>query len=40
MNLCRLSKDQASKLLQKLRDKGLLINHGTRRAAFYTLPDV
>ena len=35
MELCRLTKDQASKLLKKLKGRGSLIQHGTKRAAFY-----
>ncbi len=38
MELCRLTKDQASRLLQKLRDQGQLVQHGKLRATFYTLP--
>ncbi|MBS0018517.1 MAG: ATPase, partial [Arthrospira sp. SH-MAG29] len=38
MELCRLTKDRASRLLQKLRDQGKLVQHGRLRAAFYTLP--
>jgi len=40
MDLCRLSKDQASKLLHKLRERGNLVHHGAHRATFYTLPDI
>lgn len=38
MELCRLTKDRASRLLQKLRDQGKLVQHGRLRATFYTLP--
>ena len=39
MYLCRLTKDQASKLLQKLKQQGRLNQHGMRRATFYTKVD-
>jgi ATP-dependent DNA helicase RecG len=39
MELCRLTKDQASKLLAKLRDQNRLVQNGTYRTTFYTLPD-
>jgi ATP-dependent DNA helicase RecG len=39
MDLCRLTKDQASKLLQKLKQQGRLNQHGMRRATFYTKVD-
>lgn len=39
MDLCYLSKDQASKLLGRLKDEGKLIQHGARRGSFYTLSD-
>lgn len=38
INLCHLSRDQAAKLLKRLRDEGKLVQHGERRGAFYTLP--
>ncbi|GAB4302227.1 MAG: ATP-binding protein [Oscillatoriaceae cyanobacterium] len=38
IDLCRLTKDQASELLQKLKNQGRLLQHGTRRGTFYTLP--
>jgi ATP-dependent DNA helicase RecG len=38
MELCRLSENQASKLLIKLRNQGRLRSHGTRGGTFYTLP--
>lgn len=36
MELCRLSTDQAAKLLKKLKARGLLVQHGERRGACYT----
>lgn len=38
MELCRLTKDRAARLLQKLRKQGQLVQHGKSRATFYTLP--
>lgn len=38
IDLCRLSKDQASKLLYKLRDEGRLLQQGQRRGTLYVLP--
>lgn len=38
MELCRLSENQASKLLIKLRNQGRLRSRGTRGGTFYTLP--
>ena len=35
MELCRLSKDQAAKLLKKLRDEGSIIQKGERRGTYY-----
>ncbi|MGB3392640.1 MAG: ATP-binding protein [Stenotrophomonas sp.] len=37
MGLCHLSTDQAAKLLARLKSGGRLVQHGTRRGAFYTL---
>ncbi|QIB50091.1 ATP-binding protein [Pseudomonas sp. OIL-1] len=37
MDLCRLSPDQAAKLLTRMKDKGALIQQGERRWAVYTL---
>ena len=37
MDLCYLSKDQASKLLGRMRDEGKLIQQGQRRGTFYIL---
>ncbi|MDP9501424.1 ATP-binding protein [Pseudomonas protegens] len=37
MNLCRLSPDQAAKLLKRMKDKGALIQQGERRWAVYKL---
>lgn len=37
MELCRLSEDQAKKLLARLRDEERSEQHGTRRGAFYTV---
>ena len=39
MELCRLTKDQASILLRKMDQDGRLIMKGSRRWAFYTLPE-
>lgn len=39
MELCHLSTDQAAKLLARLKSEGRLVQHGTRRGAFYTLGD-
>jgi ATP-dependent DNA helicase RecG len=38
MELCRLSKDQATHLLRKLANDNKLTLHGKSRGAFYTLP--
>ena len=38
MELCRMSENQASKLLIKLRNQGRLRSHGTRGGTFYTVP--
>jgi ATP-dependent DNA helicase RecG len=35
--LCRLSSDQAAKLLKRLKERGLLVQHGARRWASYTV---
>ncbi len=37
MDLCRLSPDQAAKLLKRMKDKGALIQQGERRWAVYKL---
>lgn len=37
IELCRVNKDQASRLLTKLKAEGKLIQHGERKGAFYTL---
>ncbi|MGC5703416.1 putative DNA binding domain-containing protein [Pseudomonas sp. NFXW11] len=37
MDLCRLSPDQAAKLLRRMKDKGALIQQGERRWAVYKL---
>ncbi|WP_043797222.1 ATP-binding protein [Arenimonas composti] len=37
MELCRLSADQGKKLLARLRDEERLVQHGSRRGAYYTL---
>ncbi|MFO1352032.1 MAG: ATP-binding protein [Gammaproteobacteria bacterium] len=39
MNLCRLTADQAAKLLKRLKDTGALIQQGERRWAIYTLAE-
>lgn len=39
MELCRLSDDQAWKLLKRLMDNGKVRKHGERRGAYYTLVD-
>jgi ATP-dependent DNA helicase RecG len=36
MTLCRLSPDQAAKLLKRLKERGLLVQHGERRWTHYT----
>lgn len=36
MELCRLSEGQAKDLIKKLKARGLLVQHGERRAAYYT----
>lgn len=36
MELCRLSEGQAKDLLRKLKARGELVQHGERRAAYYT----
>jgi ATP-dependent DNA helicase RecG len=36
IELCHLNKDQASRLLKRLKDEGKLVQHGTRRWTFYT----
>ncbi len=37
MELCRISTDQAAKLLKKLKDKGTIVQSGKNRGATYTL---
>lgn len=37
IDLCRLSHDQAKKLLTRLKEEGKLIKHGKLRGSFYTL---
>ncbi|MGE6660908.1 ATP-binding protein [Pseudomonas sp. NPDC077408] len=37
MGLCRISTDQAAKLLKKLKDKGAIVQSGKNRGATYTL---
>jgi len=39
MELCRLSTDQAAKLLKKLKSAGAIVQHGRNRGALYTLND-
>jgi ATP-dependent DNA helicase RecG len=39
VELCRLSSDQAAKLLKRLKERGLLEQHGERRWASYTIAD-
>lgn len=36
MDLCHLSEGQAKELIRKLKERGALIQHGERRAAYYT----
>ncbi|MDA7418304.1 putative DNA binding domain-containing protein [Xenophilus arseniciresistens] len=36
MELCRLSEGQAKDLIKKLKGRGVLVQHGERRAAYYT----
>lgn len=38
MDLCHMSKDQATRLLKALKDDGRLQQHGERRGAYYSLP--
>lgn len=38
-NLCQLSSDEARRLLKRMTDKGTLELVGSRRAAYYRLPD-
>jgi len=35
MDLCRITKDQAAKLLKRLKNNGLIIQTGERRGAYY-----
>ena len=37
VELCRLSADQAARLLKRLKEQGLLLQHGERRWASYTI---
>ena len=37
MELCRLSTDQAAKLLKKLKNDGTIVQHGKNRGAVYTV---
>lgn len=37
MALCRLSEGQAKDLIKKLKSRGELVQHGERRAAYYTV---
>ncbi|GAC1038561.1 ATP-binding protein [Pseudomonas sp. No.117] len=37
MELCRISTDQAAKLLKKLKDKGAIVQSGKNRGASYTI---
>lgn len=37
MELCRLTGDQAKLLLNRMKRRGALVQHGTRRAAYYTI---
>jgi DNA-binding Lrp family transcriptional regulator len=39
LELTGLSPQGASARLKRLVDRGFLVMHGTRRAAYYTLPD-
>lgn len=36
MTLCRLSEGQAKELIRKLKARGVLVQHGERRTAYYT----
>jgi ATP-dependent DNA helicase RecG len=38
MDLCRLSRDQAGRLLQNLLAEEKLISHGQSRGTYYTVP--
>jgi ATP-dependent DNA helicase RecG len=40
MELCRLTVDQAGKLLKRLKAAGRIIQHGRHKGAFYTASDV
>lgn len=37
IDLCHLNRDQAARLLKRLKDEGKLIQHGKLRSSFYTL---
>jgi len=37
MGLCRISTDQAARLLKKLKDRGAIIQSGKNRGATYTI---
>jgi ATP-dependent DNA helicase RecG len=37
IDLCHLNRDQAARLLNRLKDEGKLIQHGKLRGSFYTL---
>ena len=39
MDLCHLSKDQATRLLKALKENGRLQQQGEKRGAYYTLPE-
>ena len=39
IELCHLNRDQAARLLNRLKAEGRLVQQGLRRGAYYTLPD-
>lgn len=39
MDLCHLNRDQAARLLKRLKDAGKLVQHGKLRSSFYSLGD-
>ncbi len=40
IDLCRLTQNQAAKLLKRLKEEGRLVKHGERRWAFYTFNEL
>ena len=39
IDLCRLTGNQAGKMLNRLKEKGKIVQHGQRKGAFYTAGD-